>query len=73
MTANSHLLEHILSRVFLFLVLFAPLWAPAAILIYHLATAPSIWRVSLRFLLVLTLAECVALAASVAVWQGVFL
>jgi hypothetical protein len=69
MTADSHLTEYILLRLLLFLGLLAPLWLPAVILIYHIATAASIWRFSLRFLFVLIVAECVALGASVAVGQ----
>jgi hypothetical protein len=73
MTNDSHLLESILFEFTPMVVAFlAPLWVPGAILISDTATAPSIWRFSLRFLTVLTLAEGAALAAAVAIAKHLF-
>lgn len=70
---TQQVLDALLYEILPMLVVFlSPLWFPAAILIYHTSTAPSIWRFSLRFLLVLIVAECVALGASVSAGRYLF-
>ncbi len=49
----------------LLIVLFSPLWVPAAFFLYHVETAQNLRQFSLRFLLLLMAAESMALAVSV--------
>lgn len=48
-------------------LLSAPLWLPASMLVYHVATAPSMWRLGLRFLLALIAAGAPPLTACITV------
>ena len=44
----------------------APVWVPAAMIVYYQIIAKNFWQFSMGFLMILIAAECVALALSVA-------
>ena len=53
----------------MFSILGAPIWVPIALLVCRRFFVKSYWQFSLRFLLFLMGAECVALAISVAYYR----